>query len=397
VFPAIPEARLVLRLVLRLWPRLGAAALAVALVIPAVPASASPEDDLAQKREEAAVIERQISENGTRISVLDEEYNVARIAIEQADAGIVGAEAGVADAEARAAGLSNRLAGRAARMYIQAGAGPLAALQTEAAVDLAARGAYGAAAAEQDNSLIDELDAAREDLDVRRAELEGERASAQAKQEALTGMRDELDRAQVAQEELLAGVEGDIAGLVSEIEAKRRADEEERARQEFQRRAQEEAERSARTTTTTTTVARAAAGDDAAPPSTPKATPTVSSVPAPNANAQIAVDTALAQLGKPYKYAGKGPDSFDCSGLTGYAWKAAGVQIPHSSQAQYDGLPHVSISEIAPGDLLFYGSPIHHVGVYTGNDQYVHAPQTGDVVKISSIFRSDFAGAARPG
>ncbi len=386
---------------MRLWPRLGAVALAVALVIPAIPASASPEDDLAQKREEAAVLERQISENGTRISILDEEYNVARIAIEQADAGIVQAEAGVADAEARAAGLSDRVAGRAAQMYIQAGAGPLAALETEEAVDLAARGAYGAAAAEQDNSLIDELDAAREDLNVRRAELEGERVAAQDNQAALTGMRDELARAQDVQEELLAGVEGDIAGLVSEIEAKRRAEDEERARQEFQRRAQEEAERAARTTTTTTTtvatVASAAAGDEDPAPSPPKAAPVVSSVPAPNANAQIAVDTALAQLGKPYQSAGKGPDSFDCSGLTGFAWKAAGVSIPHSSQAQYAGLPHVSMSEIAPGDLLFYGSPIHHVGVYVGNDQYVHAPQTGDVVKISSIFRSDFAGAARPG
>ncbi len=57
----------------------------------------------------------------------------------------------------------------------------------------------------------------------------------------------------------------------------------------------------------------------------------------------------------------------------------------------------MSQDQLAPGDLVFYGHPIHHVGMYIGNGQYVHAPQTGDVVKVASIFRSDWAGAARPG
>jgi peptidoglycan DL-endopeptidase CwlO len=105
----------------------------------------------------------------------------------------------------------------------------------------------------------------------------------------------------------------------------------------------------------------------------------------------------MAQIGKPYRYAAVGPGSFDCSGLTMYAWAAAGVRLPHSSAAQYSSLPHVSQDQLAPGDLVFYGHPIHHVGMYIGNGQYVHAPQTGDVVKVASIFRSDWAGAARPG
>ncbi len=105
----------------------------------------------------------------------------------------------------------------------------------------------------------------------------------------------------------------------------------------------------------------------------------------------------MAQLGKPYEYAAVGPNSFDCSGLTMYAWAAAGVRLPHSSAAQYASLPHVSQDQLAPGDLVFYGNPIHHVGMFIGNGQYVHAPQTGDVVKVASIFRRDWAGAARPG
>ena len=76
---------------------------------------------------------------------------------------------------------------------------------------------------------------------------------------------------------------------------------------------------------------------------------------------------------------------------------AAGVSLPHSSQAQYASLPHVSQDQLAPGDLVFYGSPIHHVGMYLGGGMYIHAPQTGDVVKISPYMRGDYAGAARPG
>jgi cell wall-associated NlpC family hydrolase len=80
-----------------------------------------------------------------------------------------------------------------------------------------------------------------------------------------------------------------------------------------------------------------------------------------------------------------------------YSWAAAGVSLPHSSRAQYAVLPHVPMDALAPGDLVFYGSPIHHVGIYIGGGQYINAPQTGDVVKVASIYRSDYAGAGRPG
>jgi cell wall-associated NlpC family hydrolase len=109
-----------------------------------------------------------------------------------------------------------------------------------------------------------------------------------------------------------------------------------------------------------------------------------------------AVQTAVAQIGKPYRWGAAGPDAFDCSGLTMYAWRAGGVSLPHSSRAQYASLPHVARSQIAPGDLLFFGSPIHHVGIYKGGGVMVAAPRTGQTVREQSIFRRDFAGAARP-
>ncbi|MBU4555818.1 MAG: C40 family peptidase, partial [Actinobacteria bacterium] len=73
-----------------------------------------------------------------------------------------------------------------------------------------------------------------------------------------------------------------------------------------------------------------------------------------------------------------------------------GVSLPHSSRAQINAGQRVSKSDLQPGDLVFFGSPIHHVGIYVGGGMYIHAPSTGDVVKISSVSRGDFAGACRP-
>ncbi|MDX6221090.1 MAG: peptidoglycan DL-endopeptidase CwlO [Frankiales bacterium] len=115
----------------------------------------------------------------------------------------------------------------------------------------------------------------------------------------------------------------------------------------------------------------------------------------PSSRAATAVAAAYQQLGAPYDWAADGPAAFDCSGLTAYVWAAAGVTLPHSSQAQFGVGAHVSRSQLAPGDLVFFGSPIHHVGIYVGNGNMIDAPQTGDVVRVQSINRSDYAGAVR--
>jgi cell wall-associated NlpC family hydrolase len=104
-----------------------------------------------------------------------------------------------------------------------------------------------------------------------------------------------------------------------------------------------------------------------------------------SAAAQTAVDTAMAQRGKPYVWAAAGPGSFDCSGLVLYAYKAAGVSVPHSSLLQSRTGQAVSRADLQPGDLIFYYSPVSHVGIYIGNGQMVHAPTSGDVVKVASI------------
>ena len=106
---------------------------------------------------------------------------------------------------------------------------------------------------------------------------------------------------------------------------------------------------------------------------------------ADSAAAQTAIDTAMAQQGKPYVWAADGPGSFDCSGLTMYAYAAAGVSLPHSSRMQSQMGQQVSRDQLQPGDLVFFYSPVSHVGLYIGNGQMVHAPTSGDVVKVASV------------
>ena len=101
--------------------------------------------------------------------------------------------------------------------------------------------------------------------------------------------------------------------------------------------------------------------------------------------AQAAVDTALAQVGDAYVWGAGGPDAFDCSGLTQYAYAAAGTSLPHSSRMQATMGTAVSRADLMPGDLIFYYSPVSHVSMYIGNGQMVHASTSGQPVKVVSV------------
>jgi cell wall-associated NlpC family hydrolase len=108
-------------------------------------------------------------------------------------------------------------------------------------------------------------------------------------------------------------------------------------------------------------------------------------VAAPTQAAQIAVNTALAQQGKPYVWGGAGPSSYDCSGLMQSAYRAAGIALPHSSRMQSTMGTPVAYSDLQPGDLVFFYSPVSHVGMYIGNGQMVHASTSGQPVKVTNL------------
>ncbi|WP_121252466.1 C40 family peptidase [Nocardioides ferulae] len=113
--------------------------------------------------------------------------------------------------------------------------------------------------------------------------------------------------------------------------------------------------------------------------------------------AGAAIGYAMAQVGDAYVYGAAGPSAFDCSGLTMMAWAQAGVALPHSSSAQYGSGPHIAASALQPGDLVFYYSPISHVGMYIGNGMIVHAANPGTGVVVSPLYSMPYVGAVRPG
>ena len=120
---------------------------------------------------------------------------------------------------------------------------------------------------------------------------------------------------------------------------------------------------------------------------------------APPTVGQAAAKLSLRYLGAPYVWAGTTPAGFDCSGFTMYVWGQLGVGLPHNAAAQFSMGTAVPMSDLQPGDLVFFYG-LGHVGIYVGNGAFIHAPHTGDVVKISSLsgsYASSFVGARRVG
>jgi cell wall-associated NlpC family hydrolase len=107
------------------------------------------------------------------------------------------------------------------------------------------------------------------------------------------------------------------------------------------------------------------------------------------------VDIAMSYLGVPYVWGGASPSGFDCSGFVMYVYGQVGVSLPHNAAAQYGYGSPVSRSELAPGDLVFFDG-LGHVGIYIGGGQFVHAPHTGDVVRIANLAdHGSYVGARR--
>ncbi|CAM5498122.1 hypothetical protein SPURM210S_06316 [Streptomyces purpurascens] len=116
---------------------------------------------------------------------------------------------------------------------------------------------------------------------------------------------------------------------------------------------------------------------------------------APNARAAAAVSYAYQKLGSPYVWGATGPNAFDCSGLVQAAYRSAGVSLPRTTYSQIAAGRRVSRSELLPGDLVFYYAGISHVGIYVGNGQMIHAPNSAAPVRVAPLDEMPYAGATR--
>jgi len=121
--------------------------------------------------------------------------------------------------------------------------------------------------------------------------------------------------------------------------------------------------------------------------------------PVPSAIGAQAAEQARGLVGSPYRYGGRDPSGFDCSGLVWYVYQHLGVELPRRSVEQRRSLPAVPRESLEPGDLVFFSSPVDHVGIYLGGGDFVHAPRRGKRVSVANLdapyFQLGYAGAAR--
>ena len=349
-------------------------------------ASATPTDELAAKRNEAEQLEAQIEQNHRKSEILNEQYLQAQAAVEDMRQKILEAEAGIKRAEDDTNDAKHRLAARAARLYMGAGNNDPLSINATDVRELGARAKYGEAAADDDQRLLDRLDVAQEQLGISRKNFQKVQDEARDQQKAADEALKAVQDAVAEEQNALAGVHQDIRDLVGQIAEQKRIAEERAARAAFARiQAQAQAEAAAQRTSGPA-LAR-----------NPDLANIDFNVPAPNPGAQKAVDYAKAQLGKPYRYAGVGPDAYDCSGLTMMAWAQAGVSMPHGSIAQGNMFPRVPDDQLQPGDLAIYYPDHGHVGMYVGNGMTISATHTGDFVRLQPVFREGYQYSVRPG
>jgi cell wall-associated NlpC family hydrolase len=231
-----------------------------------------------------------------------------------------------------------------------------------------------------------QAEAAQEDLLRQAASARDVAAGAAAQAEAystqLTQQKASLSKELAQAQNISVGLAKQRqAGL--EREAAARAAALERARQA------EAARKSSTTTTGKSGTGKSGEEKSSSNSNSDDSVPEVVSDPPPTGSgASAAISYARSKLGSPYRWGAAGPSSFDCSGLTMMAWRAGGKTLPHYSAAQYSVSTPISRSSLRPGDLVFWGSSpsrIHHVALYIGAGQILHAPRTGKPVQINSI------------
>jgi cell wall-associated NlpC family hydrolase len=385
------------------------AAVALALVLAMGTAAPAGADRISDKKAEAARIADRIESLGDEAARLGEAYNGARLALQQAEQEVADAQAELERTQGQLAQKRSAMTDFALKAYVFADqAGGVVGLLGGGSIaqDAVQRSTYSELALGSNLDDAGELKALSQDLDTKRAVLEQKRERADAQAEAVAAAKEDAEQAQVRQKQELERVQGELAVLLEQERQRRAAEAAARARAAAARAqaalaAQANRSPAGRPAATPASPATGGGGGSSggggsapAPAAAPAPRP-VYNVPSASPAASIAVQAALSQVGVPYRFATASPGvSFDCSGLTGWAWAQAGVSMPHYSFSQAGMFPQVSRDQLQPGDLVFT-SGLGHVGIYIGNGQYVHAPRTGDVVKVSNLNR--LAMAVRPG
>ncbi len=315
----------------------------------------------APSREEVEQAQARLDSLNRELDLMVEQYNQARLRLQEVQARLADVRAQAQRAQATADRAISSLNANAARAYRGVGSQIAELFDSASLADFSDRLEFIGSMAQADSDLAVEAEAAQQEARWTAAELKATAEERQGIVDALAAKQDQIE-SRVAE-----------------------------ARDLF-----EELDRKYHEALAAQAAAQAASQEAAA--STGGGVSPIPPPPSPNANVAAVLQAAYSMIGTPYQYGGSSPETgFDCSGFTMWAWSHAGVYLPHSSAAQFASLPQVAQSDLQPGDLVFFYSPISHVGIYVGGGSMIHSPQTGSVVSVVPIYWDSFVGAARPG
>ena len=371
------------------WPRRAAlVAGAVVTVLSGVlgvsshPAGA---DALSSAQAQAAEITSQLAADQQRLDVTAEQYDAAEQQLQQVGQQISQIKSTVVQDQAHVTADTTSLRQQAVASYMAGSSdSDLQSLFSSNGEQATVAGEYQSVASGNISGAIDALSVAQSHLASQQSQLQSAQSQDQAAFAQAAAAKQAAEATTANQEATLARVKGQIGALVAQRQAAQLA----ASHAAFLAR-----EAAAAATATFTTSGPARSND----PSGPTRPVVLPNLPA-SGGAATAVAAAESQIGVPYVWGGESPGTgFDCSGLTQWAWRQAGVDLPRTAAAQYDAIPHIPLSDLQPGDLLFWGDGgISHVGMYVGGGDIINAPETGELVRVQAIWNNGLVGAGRP-
>lgn len=334
-------------------------------------------ETIANAKAQAAAIAARLNYLGGQVSQLSEKYDQAQLTLSQANQRVAKAQIQITQTQEAISSIKSKLAQEAITAYIDGGSlANLSAILNENPTEASVRQEYLNIVTNSQTDLIASYTAAKQSLRQEQTSLKSLQSQAVSAVNQVNSAKSAAQAAVQAEQSQLQSVNATIATLV-------------RQRQQYLAaqaalKAQQQAAARARVIS-----AESGAPSSQRPASRPAPPSAGSSNATPAASASqaaIAVSWARRELGKPYVFGGAGPNVFDCSGLTSYVYAQAGVHLPHSAAAQYSDTRRVSLSDLRPGDLIFYYSPISHVAIYIGGGEVIQALNGSAPVEISGIY-----------
>ncbi len=363
------------------------------------PRSASA-DQIASDRAQAAAITAKIQATQGQIQSLTDQVQSADYHLSQLSTQIAANQAEVAKDQAEVAKDQSQLRNQAISDYTSSGTSNQITQMFSGNPNTSdVRAEYSSIANGNVTTTIDKLHTAQTQLQATQSTLKQQQTQQVATRDSLSTAESQANSLVSQDQQTLAGVNADIQAQVKKQQEEAAAAAQAAATAAFNARVAA-AQRAQASTTQSVSTSESSSGSSSGSASGTTVSSTASNPPPVPAGVSGAIQAAESQIGVPYVWGGESPGvGFDCSGLVQWSWARAGVSLPRTSGAQFASTTHISLADIQPGDLLFYGpAGSDHVAMYVGGGSMIEAPQTGSFVHITGVRTGDgFAGVGRVG